>query len=41
MVHVHVFHIYISVVKFFNVIYVWSNKQKKDVRFGSNEHIQM
>lgn len=33
--------IYISAVKFFKVIYVWSNKQKKDVRFGSNEHIQM
>jgi len=33
--------IYISVVEFFEIIYVWSNKQKNDVRFGSNEHIQM
>jgi len=41
MVHVHAFSIYISAVKFFKVIYVWSNKQKKDVRFSSNEHIQM
>lgn len=37
----YAYSIYISGVEFFAHLYVCSNEQKKDVQFGSDEHIQM